>query len=112
MRQVSQRGCFCLNRGPFPPRDTGLGSGSGLSPALDTKLLDLQKQSHPPPEIFQKGVWKTLPHPPKDDPHPPAASPSVFPPLDSSWSLLNREFERINFRETVTSSSNRCPAVG
>ena len=57
-----QRGCFCLNKGPFL-RDTGLGSGiCGHRPAVDTKLLDLQKQSHSRhlPEIFQIGVGMTL----------------------------------------------------
>lgn len=110
-----QRDCFCLklNKGPFL-QDTGLGSGiCGHSPVVDAKLLDLQphSDSHHLPEVFQKGVGKTLHTPPKDEAYPPAASllcPLLLTPLEP----FKQEFERINFRETVTSRSNCCPVRG
>ena len=52
-----QRGCFCLNKGPFL-RDTGLGSGiCGHSPAVDTKLLGSQTQSHSRQRPFPPRHW-------------------------------------------------------
>lgn len=111
MRQVS-KGLFLFKQRPFPPRhwfgfrDLRPQPRGGHKAPRSTEAVTPATSRR-----FSRRASGRHFTPPKDDPDPPAASllcSLLLTPLEP----FKQEFERINFRETVTSSSNRCPACG